>query len=79
MDVYEALSSAPAGVPRSRFVFMTGGSFTERARTFLQAVPFPRIDKPFEPGLLLALVDSSPPRPGSSSGTPRAKAGQAGP
>ncbi|CAM3134817.1 PAS domain-containing protein [Corallococcus sp. ZKHCc1 1396] len=64
MDVHAELSRRRPEL-LSRFVFMTGGSFTERARTFLQAVPLPRIDKPFEPGLLLALVDSSPPRPGA--------------
>ncbi|RKH91644.1 response regulator, partial [Corallococcus praedator] len=64
MDVHAELSRRRSEV-LSRFVFMTGGSFTERARTFLQAVPLPRIEKPFEPGLLLALVDASPPRPGA--------------
>jgi CheY-like chemotaxis protein len=31
----------------ARFVFMTGGTFTERARDYLGRVPNPCIDKPF--------------------------------
>ncbi|MGE6762793.1 ATP-binding protein [Corallococcus interemptor] len=63
MDVHAELSRRRPEL-LSRFVFMTGGSFTERARAFLQAVPLPRIEKPFEPGLLHSLVESSPPRTG---------------
>jgi two-component system NtrC family sensor kinase len=65
MDVYETLA-----VHRKecleRFVFMTGGSFTERARTFLQTVPFPRIDKPFDPEHIRDLVAQSPVPPGTA-------------
>ncbi len=46
----------------ARLVFMTGGGFTERARTFLQNFSHPRIDKPFEPELIRRLVAQSPPR-----------------
>ncbi|HEX8438093.1 ATP-binding protein [Archangium sp.] len=46
----------------SRFVFMTGGGFTERAREFLQSVSVPRIDKPFEPEVIRSLVAQAPPR-----------------
>ncbi|MBN1206689.1 MAG: PAS domain-containing protein [Myxococcaceae bacterium] len=46
----------------SRLVFMTGGGFTERARSFLQSFSHPRIDKPFEPELIRRLVAQSPPR-----------------
>jgi signal transduction histidine kinase len=63
MDVYEALAQWRPDC-LERFVFMTGGSFTERARTFLQTVPMPRIDKPFEPALIRELVAQSPPRSG---------------
>ncbi len=31
-----------------RFVFMTGGAFTERSRRFLESVDNPRLDKPFD-------------------------------
>jgi two-component system NtrC family sensor kinase len=61
MDVYEALAQWRPDC-LERFVFMTGGSFTDRARTFLQTVPMPRIDKPFEPALIRELVAQSPPR-----------------
>lgn len=30
-----------------KIIFMTGGAFTDRAREFLDAVPNPRLDKPF--------------------------------
>ncbi|WP_224361761.1 hybrid sensor histidine kinase/response regulator [Hyalangium versicolor] len=59
MDVYEALSSRRQNC-LDRFVFMTGGSFTERARTFLQTMPFPRIDKPFDPEHIRTLVAQAP-------------------
>ena len=61
MDVYEALAQWRPDC-LERFIFMTGGSFTERARTFLQTVPLPRIDKPFEPALIRDLIAKSPPR-----------------
>jgi two-component system, NtrC family, sensor kinase len=64
MDVYDALASHRRDC-LERFVFMTGGSFTERARTFLQTVPFPRIDKPFDPQHIRDLVAQSPLLPGS--------------
>lgn len=67
MDVHAELSRRRPEL-LSRFVFMTGGSFTERARAFLLAVPLPRIEKPFEPGLLHSLVESSPPRAGARGG-----------
>ncbi|WP_224245123.1 ATP-binding protein [Hyalangium gracile] len=63
MDVYEALASRQKDC-LDRFVFMTGGSFTERARTFLQTVPFPRIDKPFDPEHIRTLIAQAPPNPG---------------
>ncbi len=37
-------------------VFLTGGAFTPRARAFLDEVPNPRLDKPFELSTLRALV-----------------------
>ncbi|ATB44770.1 ATP-binding protein [Corallococcus macrosporus] len=64
MDVYEALSSRQPELLK-RFVFMTGGGFSERARVFLQTVPVPRIEKPFELGVLHALVEDAPPRAGT--------------
>jgi DNA-binding TFAR19-related protein (PDSD5 family) len=37
-------------------VFMTGGAFTPRAREFLARVPNRRLEKPFRPEALEALV-----------------------
>jgi len=39
-----------------RMVFLTGGAFTPEARAFLEEVQNPRLDKPFEPAALRALV-----------------------
>jgi PAS domain S-box-containing protein len=47
MDLYEELRRSQPGLER-RLVFMTGGAFTPRAREFLEQVPNPRIDKPFD-------------------------------
>jgi two-component system NtrC family sensor kinase len=61
MDVHAELARRhPECLPR--LVFMTGGGFTARARTFLQNFSLPRIDKPFEPDLIRRLVAQSPPR-----------------
>jgi signal transduction histidine kinase len=47
MDFYEELSrTTPEQVPR--VVFMTGGAFTQTARSFLDQVPNARIEKPFD-------------------------------
>jgi PAS domain S-box-containing protein len=40
-----------------RMIFLTGGAFTPRGRAFLDDVPNPRVDKPFDPRALLALVN----------------------
>jgi signal transduction histidine kinase/DNA-binding response OmpR family regulator len=39
-----------------RMIFITGGAFTPRGREFLENVPNPRIEKPFDTRDLLALV-----------------------
>jgi DNA-binding response OmpR family regulator len=41
-----------------RFVFMTGGAFTQRAISVLEDSQRPHIDKPFELDHLRALVDA---------------------
>ena len=46
MDVYEAMEEERPELTE-RFIFMTGGAFTDRARAFLERVPNPRLDKPF--------------------------------
>jgi len=55
MDFYEELQrSLPAMV--QRLVFMTGGAFSPRAREFLEQTKVPRLEKPFRPGQLEALL-----------------------
>jgi CheY-like chemotaxis protein len=39
-----------------RMVFLTGGAFTPGARAFLDQIPNPCIDKPFDTSTLLTLV-----------------------
>ncbi|HHH29219.1 MAG TPA: PAS domain S-box protein [Polyangiaceae bacterium] len=46
MDVYEQAVERFPEVAQ-RFVFMTGGAFTDRARSFLKENGLPRLDKPF--------------------------------
>jgi PAS domain S-box-containing protein len=46
MDVFEQVGRERPAL-RARFVFMTGGAVTERARKFLEQVPEQRLDKPF--------------------------------
>jgi PAS domain S-box-containing protein len=55
MDVYEALAVANPEQAR-RMVFMTGGTFTERSRTFLDSSPNVHITKPFGVEAVLAIV-----------------------
>ncbi len=40
-----------------RTVFMTGGAFTSLARTFLERIDNPRIEKPFTPGVVVKLLN----------------------
>lgn len=47
MDVYTQVVQARADVGQ-RFVFMTGGTFSPRARDFLDQVSNERLDKPFD-------------------------------
>ena len=54
-SLYEGLLEvAPAQA--ERMVFMTGGAFSTRARDFLESVPNPRVDKPFDVAALRAIV-----------------------
>ncbi len=46
MDVFERVRAARPELAE-RFVFMTGGAFTDRARDFLKTSGVPRLDKPF--------------------------------
>jgi PAS domain S-box-containing protein len=51
IDLFEAVSRAEPHLLR-RFIFVTGGAFTQRARDFLASVPNARIDKPFDASVI---------------------------
>ncbi|MCP3169520.1 two-component regulator propeller domain-containing protein [Myxococcus qinghaiensis] len=55
MDLYEALVRTAPDVAE-RMVFITGGAFTPTARTFLERVENPRVEKPFDPEALRGVV-----------------------
>ena len=56
MDLHgELLRVAPEQA--ARMVFLTGGAFTARARTFLDQVPNQRVEKPFDAVHLRALIN----------------------
>ncbi|MBN1206659.1 MAG: PAS domain S-box protein [Myxococcaceae bacterium] len=55
MDVYERVRELKPGLA-ARFVFMTGGAFTPRAREFLETVPNGWLEKPFDVQQMLRLL-----------------------
>jgi two-component system cell cycle sensor histidine kinase/response regulator CckA len=55
MDVYDRLREGGHGLER-RIVFLSGGIFTERARSFLETVPNLRFEKPLDPERLQAVL-----------------------
>ena len=55
MDLHAELARIAPG-QRDRMVFISGGVFSSVARAFLEQVPNVRIDKPFDPDQLRALV-----------------------
>lgn len=55
MDVYETVLEERPDIAE-RFIFMTGGAFTERARAFLDRVSNPKLEKPFDGKTLRMLV-----------------------
>ena len=55
IDVFEEVRRAHPNLAH-RFVFMTGGAFTPRARSFLESVSNECIEKPFDGHALLDLV-----------------------
>jgi signal transduction histidine kinase/CheY-like chemotaxis protein len=61
MQLHELVKSAHPGL-EDRMIFMTGGAFTKRAKTFLAPLKDRRLDKPFELETLLAMIDSVAPR-----------------
>jgi two-component system cell cycle sensor histidine kinase/response regulator CckA len=56
MDVYEWVKADRPGL-ESHIVFMTGGTFTPRAQAFLESVPNPRLEKPFDVEKVRRLID----------------------
>jgi CheY-like chemotaxis protein len=55
MELYDELvRSAPDQA--KRIIFLTGGAFTPRGQAFLDQVPNPRLDKPFDNQNLRAIV-----------------------
>ncbi len=55
MELHEAVRRIDAD-QASRMVFITGGAFTARGREFLDRVPNPCLEKPFDPVALRKLV-----------------------
>jgi signal transduction histidine kinase len=55
MDLYEQLSLDTPD-QATKMIFLTGGAFTGRAREFLDRVPNPRSEKPFDVSTILALI-----------------------
>ena len=55
MDVYDAIRRARPGL-EERFVFVTGGAFTSRARSFVASISNPCLEKPLDIDALRRLV-----------------------
>jgi PAS domain S-box-containing protein len=55
MDVHAEIARLRPGL-EDRFIFMTGGAFTERATEFLERIKNRRLEKPFETQVLKAAV-----------------------
>ena len=55
MDLHHEVSRVDPDVAR-RFVFLTGGAYTDSARVFLAQVNNPKLDKPIQPNLLRSVV-----------------------
>lgn len=55
IELHQTLAQSRPDVAE-RMVFVTGGAFTEAAEDFLDHVAVRRMDKPFDPGALQAVV-----------------------
>ncbi|HZP12282.1 MAG TPA: response regulator [Nevskiaceae bacterium] len=55
MDLHDQLATA-APDQAHRMIFLTGGSLNTSVRDFLDRVPNPRLEKPFELGSLMTLI-----------------------
>jgi PAS domain S-box-containing protein len=56
MELHESVTRMDAA-QAAKIVFVTGGAFTESARTFFETTPNPRIEKPFDLKALRHLVN----------------------
>ncbi len=55
-ELYERLTKLNPEMGE-RFIFMTGGAFTQDGRAFLEGVNCPVLQKPFDPSLVIEYVD----------------------
>ncbi|HYH96109.1 PAS domain S-box protein [Hyalangium sp.] len=65
-DLYEAVRRTHSGLER-RFIFVSGGAFTANAREFLETIPNPKLEKPFNEPALRQIVQELVSRGPSSS------------
>ena len=56
MDVHAELARTHPTMA-DRFIFVTGGAFTERAAAYVEGAGLPKVEKPFELEALVALVE----------------------
>jgi PAS domain S-box-containing protein len=56
VDLHERVAREKPG-QEARFVFMTGGTYTARARDYLERIPNARLAKPFDVARLLAAIE----------------------
>jgi two-component system, cell cycle sensor histidine kinase and response regulator CckA len=56
VDIHERVAREKPG-HESRFVFITGGTYTARARDYLERVPNARLIKPFAVAQLVTAVE----------------------
>jgi len=79
MELYEKVRGEDPRLAE-RFVFVTGGAFTDRARDFLVRTSSPCLEKPFDPVALLDVVSrASKGSTGRSDGFPPGARGAEGP
>jgi CheY-like chemotaxis protein len=69
MELWAALARARPGLEQ-RMVFITGGTFTERAREFLESTTNAWLEKPFEAGALREVVADHLRRAGTARAAP---------
>jgi signal transduction histidine kinase len=56
IEVYEALGAIDPSLP-ARIIFCSGGVFTQQAKAFIKTIPNILLEKPFDPDLLLRVID----------------------